>query len=105
MPALTVDLWKPEVFNTVRIREPYEPHIRSYKVQYLDGGEWKTILEGDNVGSEFIKQFPPVKARLVRILIPKFVTGRNQFNVLSFPGELPPLEGVTLAEFQVLNEN
>ena len=102
LPALTVDLGKPLVFNTVRISEPYEPHIRSFRVQYLEGGEWKTILEGDNVGSEFIKQFPPVEARMVRILIPKFITGRNQFNVLSFPEELPPPEGVTLAEFQVL---
>jgi len=105
MPSLTVDLGKSLVFNTVRISEPYEPHIRSFKVQYLAGGEWKTIFEAENAGSDFVKKFPPVEARMVRIMIPKFITGRNQFNVLSFPGELPPLEGVTLAEFQVLNEN
>ncbi len=103
MPALTVDLGKPMVFNTVRISEPYVPHIRSFKVQYLDRGEWKTIIEGDNIGSEFMKQFPPVEAAMIRIIVTKFITGRNQFNVLSFPGELPPLEGVTLSEFQVLN--
>ena len=103
MPALNVDLGKPVVFNTVRISEPYEPHIRSFKVQYFDRGEWKTIIEGENVGSEFMKQFPPVEAGLIRIVVTKFITGRNQFNVLSFPGELPPLEGVTISEFQVLN--
>jgi len=103
MPALTVDLGNPVVFNTVRISEPYEAHIRSFKVQYLDDGEWKTIIEGDSVGSDFMKKFPPVKAGMIRIMVTKFITGRNQFNVLSFPGELPPLEGVTLSEFQVLN--
>ncbi|MBK9391278.1 MAG: alpha-L-fucosidase [Bacteroidetes bacterium] len=104
MPSLTVDLGKSLVFNTVRISEPYESHIRSFKVQYLAGGEWKTIFEEENAGSDFVRKFPPVEARMVRILIPKFITGRNQFNVLSFPGELSPLEGVSLAEFQVLNE-
>ena len=101
-PSLTVDLGKPLVFNTVKISEPYEPHIRSFKVQYLDHGEWKTIIEGDNIGSEFMEQFPPVEAAMIRIIVTKFITGRNQFNVLSFPGELPPMEGVTLSEFQVL---
>jgi len=104
LPALTVDLGKPEIFNTVRISEPYEPHIRSFKVQYLDGGEWKTLLEGNSAGSDFVKQFPPVEARMIRILIPGFITGRNKYNVLSFPGEQPPLEGVTIAEFQVFNQ-
>jgi alpha-L-fucosidase len=102
MPSLAVDLGKPLVFNTVKISEPYEPHIRSFKVQYFDHGEWKTIIEGDYIGSEFMKQFSPVESAMIRIIVTKFITGRNQFNVLSFPGELPPLEGVTLSEFQVL---
>jgi alpha-L-fucosidase len=103
LPALTVDLGKPEVFNTVRISEPYESHVRSFKVQYLDGEEWKTFIDGDLIGSDFMKKIPPVEARMIRILIIKFITGRNQFNVLSFPGESPPLEGVSLSEFQALN--
>jgi hypothetical protein len=50
---------------------------------------------------KFKKQFPAVEARMVWLVITKFKTGENSFNVLSFPGKTLPLKGVTVAEFQV----
>ena len=101
MPALTVDLGQATRFNSVIIKEPYDPHIQAFELQYLADTEWKTILNGSTIGQEFSKQFPPVVARMVRLVITKYKTGENRFNVLSFPGKPPPLEGVTLSEFQI----
>ena len=63
--------------------------------------EWKTIFKGTGIGQQFVKQFPVVEARMVRLVVTRFKTGQNPFNVLSFPGVPPPVEGVTLSEFQV----
>jgi alpha-L-fucosidase len=101
MPVLTVDLGAVKRFNTIKISEPYSSHIREFEIQYLDGKEWITFIKGTTIESEIIIQFPSVESRHVRLVITKFKTGENRFNVLSFPGKPPPLEGVTLSEFQV----
>jgi alpha-L-fucosidase len=103
MPTLTVDLGDIRRFNTVFISEPYNPHIQVFEFQYLLGEEWKTLIKGTEVGLKFTKQFPAVESRMVRLVITKFRTGENQFNVLSFPGKAPPEEGTTIAEFQVFD--
>jgi hypothetical protein len=105
MPTLTVDLGDSKRFSTVYISEAYSPHIQAFEFQYLQGTEWETLIKGTEAGPEFTKQFPAVEARMVRLVITKFKTGANPYNVLSFPGEPPPLEGVTLSEFQVLDEH
>lgn len=101
LPTLTVDLGDIRSFSTVFISEPYNPHIQAFEFQYLLEGEWKTLIKGSIAGLKFTKKFPAVEARMVRLVITKFQTGENRFNVLSFPGKPPPLEGVTLSEFQV----
>jgi len=101
LPTLTVDLGEIKRINTVVIMEAYNAHIQSFEFQCLQGEEFKTIIKGFGIGSNFTKQFPSVECRIVRIIITKYKTGENQFNVLSFPGKSPPLEGVTLSEFQV----
>ncbi len=100
-PTITVDLGDIRSFNTVIISEPYSPHIQEFEFQYLLGDEWKTLIKGTDAGLKFTKQFPPVESRMVRLVITKFKTGENRFNVLSFPGKPPPVEGITLSEFQV----
>jgi alpha-L-fucosidase len=100
-PTLTVDLGDIKRFNTVFISEPYDPHIQAFEFQYSDGEEWKTLIQCTEAGVKFIKQFPAVEARMVRLVITKFKTGENRYNVLSFPGKPAPLEGVTVSEFQV----
>lgn len=101
MPTLTVDLGRIERFRTIVIMEPYESHIQSFEIQIPEGEKWKTIAKGTGIGPELTKQFSPVESRMVRLVITKFKTGENRHNVLSFPGKPPPVEGVTLAEFQV----
>ena len=103
LPTLTVDLGGFKRFNTVALLEPYNPHIQAFELQYLQGDQWKTILMGTGIGTKFTKQFPAVESRMVRLVVKRFKTGENRFNVLSFPGKPSPLEGVTISEFQVYN--
>ncbi|MFA5816153.1 MAG: alpha-L-fucosidase [Bacteroidales bacterium] len=103
LPALTVDLGEFKRFNTVVLSEPYDAHIQAFEVQYLQGDDWKTILKGTGIGTNYSKQFPAVESRMVRLVIKKFISGENPFNVISFPGTPPPKEGATIAEFQVFN--
>jgi len=104
MPSLTVDLGELERFNKIVIMEPYNDHIRSFEIQYLFAEEWKTLFKGTKIGSKFTKQFPAVESRMVRMVIHKFISGENPYNVLTFPAKAPPVEGVTIAEFQILKE-
>ena len=105
MPVLTVDLGSIKRFNTINIMEPYNSHIEAFEIQYLDGEEWKTLFKGTTIDSKFSKQFAAVESSKVRMVITKFKTGENPYNVLSFPGSPPPVEGVTISEFQVLNSD
>ncbi|HSN50168.1 MAG TPA: hypothetical protein VLR52_02975, partial [Bacteroidales bacterium] len=73
----------------------------AFEVQYLDGEEWKTLFKGTTIDSKFSKQFAAVESSKVRMVITKFKTGENKFNVISFPGVPPPVEGATISEFQV----
>jgi alpha-L-fucosidase len=105
MPEITIDLGAVKRFNTISIMEPYSSHIKAFEVQCLDGEAWKTLFKGTTIESKLTKQFPAVESRKVRLVVTKFITGENQFNVLSFPGSHPPVEGVTISEFQVLNSD
>jgi len=105
LPTLTVDLGAIKRFNSVILMEPYNAHIQSFEVQYLQAEEWKTLINGTAIGSELTMHFQSVESRMVRLVITKYKTGENPFNVLSFPGAPPPVEGVTIAEFQVFSSN
>ena len=105
LPTLTVDLGSVRKFNTVVLIEPYDEHIREFEIQYLDGEVWKSIFKGAGVGLEMKKEFSAVESRMVRLLVTKYNTGENKHNVLSTPGVPPPMEGVSIAEFQVLSLN
>jgi alpha-L-fucosidase len=103
LPILTVDLGAFKRFNKIVLMEPYNAHIQEFEVQYLHDDKWETIFKGTAIGSNLTKEFPAVESRMVRLIITKYKTGENPFNVLSFPGKPPPVEGVTLSEFQVFN--
>jgi alpha-L-fucosidase len=102
-PTITVDLGAFKEFNSVVIMEPYTPHIESFEVQYKNGEDWITIINGTSLGLKYENQFPGVCGRMVRLIINRYKTGENPYNVLSFPGKQPPSEGVTISEFQILN--
>jgi len=57
--------------------------VRRFELQYKDGDAWKTFLEGPRIGRHYTKQFPPVRARHVRLNI------------------LEATDGPTLWEFQL----
>ncbi|KPK50637.1 MAG: hypothetical protein AMK72_01700 [Planctomycetes bacterium SM23_25] len=57
--------------------------VRRFELQYKDGDAWKTLLEGPRIGRHYTKQFPPVRARHVRLNI------------------LEATDGPTLWEFQL----
>ena len=57
--------------------------VRRFELQYKDGDAWKTLLEGPRIGRHYTKQFPPVRARYVRLNI------------------LEATDGPTLWEFQL----
>ena len=80
-PWLMLDLWKPVVFSRVGIRELYG-QIRGYKLQYLDGDEWKTFYEGKRVDQLQIQLQKPVTARKVRLLITE--TDGNPPSIVKF---------------------
>jgi alpha-L-fucosidase len=103
MPTLTVDLGSVKRINSVVLMEPYIGHIEAFEVQYQQGQEWKSIFRGTSVGTEFKKEFRTIESRMVRLVITKYKTGENPYNVLSFPGAPPPVEGVTIAEFQLFS--
>ena len=101
LPTLTVDLGAVKQFNSVILMEPYNAHVEAFEVQYLQGQEWKSLFKGTTIGSELTKKFRAVESRMVRLVIKKYKTGENPFNVLSFPGLPPPVEGATISELQV----
>jgi alpha-L-fucosidase len=74
---LEVDLGKPATFGRTLIDEcdDYGKRIRKFELQYKDGEEWKTFLEGTEVGKGYSKEFAPVTARFVRLNIPDATDG------------------------------
>ncbi len=102
-PTLTVDLGDIKRFNSVVIMEPYEEHIGDYEVQYQLGNEWKVLFSGKGIGSYLHRQFPAVESRNVRLVVKNYSIGKNPANVLSFPNADAPVEGATISEFQVFN--
>ena len=103
-PNLTVDLGSVKRFNYMVIMEPYVAHIGDYEVLYQVGDQWKTLLKGKGIGTYFQRQFPPVESRYVKLIVRNYKTGENAGNVISYPKTPPPVEGVTISEFQVFNQ-
>ena len=82
---LEVDLGQPTTFSRVRIlqEEAYANRIQKFELQYKDGDDWKTILSGTTTPADYVKDFDPVTARIVRLNI------------------LEATEGPTINEFQL----
>lgn len=80
---LEVDMGKPATFNRVKISEEFD-RIRKFELQYENNGQWKTIIDGTKIGSDYLKDFGPVTARQVRLNI------------------LDATDGPTIWEFQLL---
>ena len=72
---MEVDLGREMEFSRVLIVEGTWNRVRKFQVQYKAGEAWKTILEGGRLGQRFEKEFPPVKARYVRLNILEATVG------------------------------
>ena len=80
---LEVDLGKPVTFARAAISEAYD-RVRRFELQYRDGADWKTFLQGTRIGEKYAQDFPPVTAQYVRLSI------------------LEATDGPTIWEFQLL---
>ena len=83
---LELDLHKPATFSRVLIDEcdQFGKRIRRFELQQKDGEEWKTFLEGTEVGSGYTKNFSPVTARFVRLNIREATEGPTIFEFQLF---------------------
>jgi alpha-L-fucosidase len=70
---LEVDLGKPTEFTIARLEEPITlgQRVAAYRLEYLDGGQWKTIVEGTTIGHKKLDCFAPVTAQRVRLVVDK----------------------------------
>lgn len=66
---IAVHFVKPQTANHIRISEAYATRVKKFELQYLDGGEWKTIFHGTTLGDDFQKHFDPVMAQDFRLNI------------------------------------
>jgi hypothetical protein len=65
---LEVDLGRRVPFNRTVIRQSGD-RITKYKIQYLDGGEWRTAADGGPMHAVQRDNFPTVIASKVRLLV------------------------------------
>ena len=80
---LEVDLGKAAAFDRVKIAEAYD-RIQNFELQYKNGAQWRTFLDGTKIGADYSRAFEPVTARQVRLNI------------------LDSTDGPTIWEFQLI---
>ena len=84
---LQVDLGAPKTFATTRIGYAYGS-MKRFALEYQEGGEWKTIFQDkDMPHDEYVKTFPPVTARLVRLHVLESTGAVNVADFELFPPE------------------
>jgi len=68
---LEVTLAKPSSIGCVTLMEGWEnqSHTRRFRLEYRDGGQWKTIFEGTRIGRALSRTFDSVTAQVFRLNI------------------------------------
>ncbi|MCX6971121.1 MAG: alpha-L-fucosidase [Verrucomicrobia bacterium] len=66
---IAADLGKPQVVQSIRIKESFGQRVQKFEFQYRAGDEWKTIFTGTTLGEKMEKSFPPVTAQEFRLNI------------------------------------
>ena len=64
--SIELDLGQPREISKMIIDERTWERVSRYRVEYKAGNEWKTLLEGGDLG-ECKKEFPPVTTQFVRL--------------------------------------
>ena len=84
---LEVDLGKPVAVGCVVIKEAYG-RVRRFAIEYRDGTDWRTALDGKTIGECLDTEFDPVTAQVFRLNIKEATEGPTiyEFQLLP-PGE------------------
>jgi alpha-L-fucosidase len=98
---LEVDLGAEKTFNGVLIKEDLG-FIRRFEVQVRQGDAWTPVLQGERIGSDCRRTFPPVKARFVRLAILDAITA-PQYPDNGITSHTMAQPGPCIWEFQVLS--
>jgi galactosylceramidase len=77
---LEVDFGQPTRFNRVTVRQ-LDIRIEKYKIQYLDGAQWRDVFSGETASDYWSASFAPVQASKVRLLV---VSTRNNLTASLF---------------------
>jgi len=66
------------------------PHIQDFRIEYKDGDTWKCVHEGAEIFGRRVYDFPPVKARVFRLIFPVVLRYPQSINEVQFfaPGKL-----------------
>ncbi len=70
--TLEIDLGKPAAIQCLSLVEPWHPwdgRRQKIDLQYLDGANWKSILNIETSGTGITRNFPPVTAQKFKVLI------------------------------------
>lgn len=78
-PWILLDLGSEQTFNTILVAELYDEwsnpalyRTENYAVQYsIDAKEWKTAVEGKDLGRNKVVRFAPVTGRYFRLVVTK----------------------------------
>jgi alpha-L-fucosidase len=65
---LELDLGRVKRFDSILIEEGWG-RIERFQIQVQDNGQWRTILEGKEIGPYFLQKIPSTAARYVRLNI------------------------------------
>jgi alpha-L-fucosidase len=66
-----IDLGAPTAFNVACLQEylPLGQRVAVYRIEYLDGSDWKKVTEGTTIGHKKLDRFDTVTAQKVRLVI------------------------------------
>jgi len=88
---LQADAGDAVTMGKVRIAE-FAPRIQQFRIEYKlqPADEWKVALDGTTAGRDYVKSFPPVIARFVRLHILKASEAPTIWEFQVFGPSLPP---------------
>lgn len=68
-----VDLGQARTFNVARLQEDIAQgeRVQAYRVEALEGDQWRTLTAGKVIGHQQLRRFPSVTAQRVRLVIEK----------------------------------
>lgn len=85
---IAIDFGKPRTFDQVHIWESCGERVQRFELQYREGDQWRTILEGTTIGEGYQRQFDPITARQVRLNILEATEGPTIWEIqLIEPGK------------------